>query len=136
MAGKGQPTLFTEERRKKILKAVSEGNYRADAAELAGIHPSTLQGWLRIGRKEKSGEHFNFFMAIVDAENSVKTRCIQGVLEAGRVDAKHYQWYLERKFPEQWGRDSYQLKEMQKAMDEIKAEMKQLYATDRRHKKS
>lgn len=134
--GRGQPTLFTEERRKKILESVAEGNYRVDAADLAGIHPSTLQGWLRKGRKEKAGEYFDFFMAIVNAENTVKTKCIKGVLESGEKDSKNYQWYLERKFPEQWGKDTYNLKLMQKEMDEIKAELRQLYGTGKRNKKS
>lgn len=119
--GRGQPTLFTDERRKRILEAVAEGHYRVDAAELVGIHPTTLHGWLRKGRKEKAGEYFNFFIAIVNAESTVKTKCIKGVLDAGAQDSRNYQWYLERKFPEQWGRDRLHIKQLEERMVQLEA---------------
>lgn len=122
--GPGRPTLFTEETRKLILDAVLKGNYRKDAVRAAGVSIGTLRLWMGIGRKEKQGPYFDFMTAIEKAEIAVKSKCVEGVLSQGEQDARFYQWYLERKFPEDWGKDRLQIKQLEARMAELEAKAK------------
>lgn len=132
MAG-GRPTLFVKEVKDKIIKAVSKGNYLCDAAEAAGVDPSTLKRWMKQGRLEKSGEYFDFCTAIVKAEKQVISKCVEGVIAQGKKDARHLQWYLERKLPEKWGKDRLQIKQLESRMAELEAREAASRALNRTH---
>lgn len=119
----GRPNLFTEEIKKKILEAVRMGNYDYIAAKAAGISASTLRSWFSRGRREKDGEYAEFLAAVTEAANSTETRVIAGIIKAGLSDPKHWQWWLERKCPERWGRDTYQIKQLEKEINELKAQI-------------
>lgn len=127
----GRPTLFTNERRKKIIKAVSEGNYLNVAAQAAGIDETTLWNWLRRGKKEGEGEYFEFLQSVMEAEHEAEKVAVRAVRLAGKNDAKHFQWWLERKCPERWGKDTFQVKQLQAEVDKMKAEMQVLIADKR-----
>ena len=132
MAG-GRPTLFVKEVKDKIIKAVSKGNYLCDAAESAGIDPSTLKRWMKQGRREKSGEYYDFYTAIVKSEKQVISKCVEGVISQGKKDARHLQWYLERKMPEKWGKDRLQIKQLETRMAELEAREAASRALNRTH---
>lgn len=117
---RGRPTLFTEEIRSQLILAVSKGNYISQAAVLCGITRQTVFGWMKKGKDAGEGEYYDFFVAIRKAEAKVEEMCISGVLSKG--DPKDYEWYLERKCPERWGRDRLQLKLLEKEFAAIKAE--------------
>lgn len=121
---RGRPSLFTPETRKKILDAINAGNYDYIAAEAAGVCRHTFLGWMKRGRKEKQGEYWDFFNAVTAATKEVETRVVAGVLAAGLGDPKQWQWWLERKCPERWGRDTYQVKQLQAQVDQLSAELK------------
>lgn len=122
--GPGRPTLFTPARRKKIIKAVSEGNYREVAAACAGVDKQTFYNWMKRGRKEKSGDFFDFMNAVMEAENEAEHVAIKAIRLAGKDDAKHFQWWLERKHPERWGKDTFQIKQLQAEFEQMKAEFR------------
>jgi hypothetical protein len=122
--GRGRPTLFTKARRNKIIKAIAAGNYREVAAQTAGIDKATLRGWMRRGRLEKKGDYFSFFTAVMEAENKAESVAVQAVRLAGKDDVKHFQWWLERKCPERWGRDTFQIKQLQAEFEKMKAEFR------------
>lgn len=129
MAERGRPTLFTEEVRRKIIKAVRAGNYSYVAAAAAGINRRTFEMWMRQGRKEKEGEYANFFRMVTEAENHAEQEAVAGIRKAADIDPKQWQFWLERKCPERWGRDTYQIKKMQQEIDKINAELKYAIST-------
>lgn len=133
MAGKGRPTKFTEETRKKILKSVSEGNYDYIAARAAGVSRQLLGRWKTRGRKEKTGEFADFLSALTNAENNAEIEAISRIRHAGYSDPKYMQWWAERKFPERWGRDTYQIKLMQGTIDKLAAQVEALVAASQKH---
>ena len=98
-----RPSKLTPEREKLILDAIRAGNDVVVAAQLAGIAQSTFYEWQRRGRTGEQpyarfGERLEQALAHAEAYAvSIVRRSMVG-------DARHAQWWLERKHPERWGR--------------------------------
>lgn len=106
----GRPTLLTDEVRGIILRVISMGNYRCVAARAAGISPVTLEHWMMRGKREQGTIYADFAQAIAKVESAVESGCVARILELGKEDPKHLEWYLERKYPKRWGRRAAKLK--------------------------
>lgn len=102
--GAGRPTALTELVEAKVLEALRGGNFRQTAALYAGISPSTLRVWMKRGKDEPKSEFGNFRRRVREAEQAAQIRAVALVLKAAAEDARHAEWWLERKFPELWGR--------------------------------
>lgn len=70
------------------------------------------------GKEEESGIYRDFYNAVIEAENYAETKAVRAILKTGEKDAKYLQWWLERKFPERWGRVNDTLRALH---DELKA---------------
>jgi hypothetical protein len=55
------PSKFTAKRRQLVLAALAAGASRRTAAELAGLHHSTITVWLRRGEKASEGSRYCVF---------------------------------------------------------------------------
>lgn len=109
----GCPPLFTEDRANRVLEAVRRGLTYKQAAAYAGISYSTLNRWRIEGRKraesgngDEGSEICKFWKALQEANGEAAFRLV------GRVDAaaeagdwKAATWILERRFPDQWGKE-------------------------------
>jgi hypothetical protein len=96
----GRPSKFTPEVRATILQAIREGNYRHVAASSAGIGVRTFCTWMA-----DEGEDFQQFQQeVMEAENAAHLEMVKRVVKAATEDARHAQWWLERKFHTEWGR--------------------------------
>lgn len=105
MARTGRPTILTEALSSEIVGYIEAGNYLETAAALAGVNPSTVRRWLRKGRRAKSGLHYDFCTAVRKAEGHAEQESINRIrAAAGRGVWVADAWYLERKFPQRWGR--------------------------------
>ena len=115
----GRPSLFTEDRRKRILDALSAGNYMSTAAKFAGIGESTLYQWLDRGTVEKERLEYDpsaepdaeeqpyaeFLEAVQKARGVAEARNVALIQEsAKRGTWQAAAWWLERSFPARWGR--------------------------------
>lgn len=100
----GRPSSMTPEVVDKLLQALRAGNFRNVAAEWAGIEDRTLRNWMAKGQAEKKGRHRDFFRRVMEAEQAAEIRAVGLLMKAAENDAKHAAWWLERKFPERWGR--------------------------------
>lgn len=112
--GTGAPTMFTPETRTAILTALVEGQTRRVAAALGGISYNCMYMWLRRGQTAfvegqwhpDDEPYVNFYKAVAKAEAEAHALQVTRILDA----AKHRQgwaaaaWYLERKYPMEWGR--------------------------------
>jgi transposase-like protein len=97
---KGRPSKLTVEVQMRVCEALRGGNYRDVAAQWAGISPSTLAKWL----KKKDEKHLAFQRAVEEAERAAEVRAVAIVMKAASSEPRHAQWWLERKYPERWGR--------------------------------
>ena len=64
----GRPDKLTEECAAKIIELVRKGNFKTTAARAAGIHPDTLDNWIKRGKEEGEGKYFLFFTALEKAD--------------------------------------------------------------------
>ena len=93
----GRPTKKTPELIGKLLEALSNGVHRKVAATTCGISSRTLELWVQAD--EELAER------IEAVENEVEQKIVGSiVLAAANGDLKAAQWYLERRYPDRWGR--------------------------------
>lgn len=104
----GRPSLFTEERAQRIIEAVRRGLTYKQAAAYGGISYATLNRWRIRGRDENSGpEEFREFWRQLEQANGEAAFQFLGSIStaAEEGDWKAASWFLERRFPDQWGRN-------------------------------
>lgn len=100
----GRPTVMQPEAVDRLLKALAAGNWRGVACEWAGIGERTFREWMSKGEGQKVGRFRDFRRRVLEAEQSAEIRAVGLVMKAAEEDARHAEWFLERKFPERWGR--------------------------------
>jgi len=98
-------TKLTPETQEKICNALRAGNHAKVAAEFGGVSESTFYGWLNKGEAANRGIYRKFLESVKKAEADAETVRVARISQAGQsgvwqADA----WWLERKFPERWGR--------------------------------
>ncbi len=127
----GRPSLFTPDRVERLLQSLSIGAYRKTACQAAGISIECFQDWMTRGRAEieeganperevlnaeeveadpesvlpKYAPCLTFAQlvrAVELSETDAEMRMLGVVATAAYADARHAQWFLERKFPEHW----------------------------------
>ena len=102
--GPGQPSKLTPKMLQRVDKALRRGLYRKDAAKWAGISRTTFCSWLSLGKAQKRGKFREFLDMVLDAEQETKNLMLGSVLKAAAKDWKAAAWWLERKFPLDWGK--------------------------------
>lgn len=93
----GRPTKYTPETIKAVTDAIGAGMSIEDACIYADISKDSFYTW--------KAEYPDFSDAVKKAEINGKLRRILRIDKAGKEG--HWQadaWYLERKFPEEYGR--------------------------------
>jgi len=99
-----RPSKLTPEIQKKIIEAVKAGNYYEAACAYAGVSYSTLRGWIVKGEKAKSGKYLKFLEAVRQAEAEAEARIVLQWQKAMPEDWRAAQAFLERRYPERWGK--------------------------------
>lgn len=114
---------------KIVIECIEQGNFREVAAKVAGVHPKTLQRWMRLPTKP----YTDFQKKVLQAEANVEARAVAKLISTGHMDdVKWLAWWLERKNPK-WNSGIYrwelqivqkQVKELNKVIHELQ-EVKQ-----------
>jgi len=115
----GRPTDLTPQVQAKIVQAIVGGNANVVAAAYAGIGESTYYAWLDRGRKEVTRlasspwarpratemPFLEFLEAIEKAQADAEARNVALIAKAAQDGTwTAAAWWLERKYPERWGR--------------------------------
>ena len=136
MAGLGRDTKYNDDRGKRIVADLAAGLTQACAAERNGICDRTLQRWIARGKRGETPFE-SFVSAIKKAERDAEALAVgsirhvaKGGIVVERVTTTDKQgrvvvtekfsppvwtawaWWLERKFPESWGKDAEIIREM------------------------
>lgn len=117
-----RPDSLTPERKARILQAIRDGNNRETACALVGINTSTLRRWCQRGRAAKSGKFCAFCAEIKQAEADAIETAVKGIRTAGAKSWQAFAWWLERKYPQDWGLDRDLITEMRSFLRERKRE--------------
>lgn len=100
---------LTDETKAVILSAIREGNYKATACALAGVHRDTVHGWEQRG--EAGEEPFATFLdELREAEAVAESTLLRGIRTAtGAIPEvkgpdmwSNMAWMLERRWPKRW----------------------------------
>lgn len=96
----GRPSKLTPEREAKILQLLRDGNFREVAVRAVRVSYPTFCRWMKC----KSKRYRNFRKAVLEAEQEAEIAMVAVVRSAAYDDAKHAEWWLERKVPDRWGK--------------------------------
>lgn len=102
----GAPSKFNEKRAEKLLQAVRGGNYLQTAASYAGISYQTLRRWLlKADEPGAPPEYVAFKESLEKARADAEVAALAKIQKAASEGAwQASAWYLERSWPERWGR--------------------------------
>lgn len=102
-------TKLTKDLIKEAERLLRAGNYTVTVCQFLGISERTWYNWLNEGEKDleagKNNLKVQFFQSVKKAESTSEIRNVQVVQNAAQEgDWKAAMTYLERKFPDRWGR--------------------------------
>lgn len=100
----GRKTKLTKELIKEAEKLLRAGNYAVTVCEYLGIHESTWYKWLQEGATANQGLKRELFESVKKAESTAEIRNVNIIQKAAEDDWRAAMTYLERKFPDRWGR--------------------------------
>jgi len=93
----GRPSLFTADRRQRILEAKKVGASNDTAALVAGVDPRTLRGWLKRGREGTKESAYKQFVEEFDQASAHPRERALGIIYNALPDRPDLAWkYVER----------------------------------------
>jgi transposase len=102
----GRPSKLTPEVQERIISAIRAGNYASVAAAYAGVGERTFYTWMEKGESQPSGKYAQFRHAVKSAESEAEVRAVATIQKLMPDTWQAAMTYLERKFPNRWGRRS------------------------------
>lgn len=117
-AGPGRNPKLTDEIRKSILGDLATGNTRACAAARAGVSDRTLRRWLAAGRAGRA-PYVSFLSAVKKAEQDAQAFCVRTILAASKKSWQAAAWFLERRYPTEFGSNRAELAELRRRLNEL-----------------
>ena len=102
----GRPSKLTTEVQDKIVRAVATGNWLDTACAYAGVDASTVRRWMAKGEGDDAEEPFrSFCSSIKGAKAEAEVRAVALIQKAAQDGTwQASAWYLERSYPDRWGR--------------------------------
>jgi len=100
----GRPTKLNPTIEKRILEALRDGATYRSACAYAGIDYKTFRSWMLKGEGKRSGKFRRFWEAVQKAEHEAEMKCIKAWVSKIDEDWRAAKEFLERRFPEEWGR--------------------------------
>ena len=103
----GRPSKLTPELTAKMCEALGVGASIEQACRLSGIHKDTYFEWCKRAERDREdlgdGQYVDWKRKIDDANDHVELRALTEI-RAGVDNWQSRAWFLERKFPDRWGR--------------------------------
>ncbi len=108
-ASLGRRPKFTPTTIDKLCALVQAGNYIKTACLATGIAENTFYHWRRIAENAKHPNRLQryFLQSLTRAEAMSEARHVQRLFDAANADWRASAHYLERKYPEKWGRRDF-----------------------------
>lgn len=117
----GRKLKLTKEFIEQAVKLLEAGNYQKHVAQALGVAEETWYRWLREGEQGQHPLKREFYESVKRAEARAIARnvaLVQRAAQEGNWQAAA--WWLERKFPSEWGKkDRYNLDFGDKVVFEI-----------------
>lgn len=129
----GRKTLLTPELQRAICDNITAGLNQQDAAELAGVPPSTFYYWLKRGELEqnrlaqaprakprpKETPFLEFLESVKKAQIDFKLTQVKNVEQAAPQHWQASAWLLERRFPKEYGQQVLVRQQVERELEEV-----------------
>jgi transposase len=103
------PTALSPEVQQRIVALLAEGNYLSTACGAAGITYHTFRWWQRRWQEgDPDAQRFDEFFRVVDVASKAAESNALGRIRTGEPNWQANAWFLERRFPQRWGRQERQ----------------------------
>jgi hypothetical protein len=100
-----RPTKFTSDTQNKLIQAIQMGATYELAAQFAGVSYDSFNNWMKKGSKAISGDFFEFFKSIKEAEGKAAVGWLAKIeIAANDGNWQAAAWKLERRYPASYGR--------------------------------
>lgn len=110
--GPGRKTKLTPELQQRFVQAVRAGNWIEPCCDYVGIHPDTYYHWMERGRAggARNQIYAEFSEAVMHARATAEIESVARIRLAGsKGNLKADIFFLERSFPERWGKQRIEL---------------------------
>lgn len=97
-------TKLTEEKIQLASKLIGAGNTVKTIYGALDISKQTWYNWLDKGEKAKSGLYRKLYEEVEKAESKAESRYVTIIAQAAEKEWQAAAWWLERKYPERWGK--------------------------------
>ena len=94
-----RPDKLTKERADKIIELVRAGNFKTTAARRSGVWPSTLEDWVRRGKREGKGKFYEFYRALDAADAEAEVNAVDKWITHQDKSPEALKEFLRRRFP-------------------------------------
>ncbi len=84
------------------MAAARDGHYRSTCARAGGIDYATLKRWFKRAKDDPAFARFE--QDFLQAEHEGEIAALAAIKGAGAADWRAWAWYLERRYPDRWGR--------------------------------
>ncbi len=115
---------FSKEICETIYELVSKGFTYKDICAVCDIHENTFYGWIKRGKKAKSGKYRDFYLKVEKCKAVRKNNLKEELLGMGRRkdDWKSIAWMLERGYGDEFARPEVKIR--QEIESKVEAEVK------------
>jgi hypothetical protein len=98
--------LLTDAIAARLIALLRAGNYDSTAARACGVGARTVRGWLERGRsdREQDAPYRELLARVEQARAEGEAVHVARIAKAAEEDWRASAWYLERAYPERWGR--------------------------------
>lgn len=118
-----RPTKFTPETISRLVEGLSQGNTRAVSCKLAGITVTVFCKWMKLGKADPASPYAELVSSVEKAEAEATARMVARVMAAADTSWQAAAWYLERKYPESWSRDSVHIRNLERQVAKLEKMM-------------
>ena len=98
----GRPSKLTPSVKKRLIDAISAGNYYEPACAYAGIHYATFRAWMVKGEEQKTGQYYEFYEEVNAAVAQAEVRIVAIWQQQIPEDWHAARDFLARRHPERW----------------------------------
>jgi hypothetical protein len=101
-----RPSLLTDELQDRLVAMLRAGNVIHVACAAVGIDQRSYQRWMQRGGTgaKADARHREFRIQVERALAEAEARAVAQVARAAGEDWRAAAWWLERQFPDRWGR--------------------------------
>jgi len=101
--GPGRPSKLSTTRKKKLLRALRQGNFIEVACTYAGIGNSTFYRWLEKGKKSQTGEYREFWEEVQGALAEAEYRVVRTLNTHFKESPQACINFLKARWRNRWG---------------------------------